>query len=75
MPLSHHLFFLQLPSTTPNDARPDAQKRKNMAFYDTRRKGCFSVRANQGSDMSCVVKSQCHTLKHDFLFSLLLLFL
>jgi small subunit ribosomal protein S11e len=65
-------FFPSITITTPNDARPDAQKRKNMAFYDTRRKGCFFVCANQGSDMSCVVKSQCHTLKHDFLFSLLL---
>jgi len=46
----------------------DAQKRKNMAFYDTCRKGCFFVCASRASDVCCVVKSQCHTLKHDFLF-------
>ena len=39
-----------------------------MAFYDTCRKGCFFVCASRASDVCCVVKSQCHTLKHDFLF-------
>jgi hypothetical protein len=55
-------FFLQNTITTPNDARSDTQKRKNMAFYDTcTRKGCFFCLRQPGiGRMLCRKKSMPH---------------
>lgn len=63
-------FFLQNTITTPNDTRLDNSKKGKIWLFTILAQGWVVsfVCASLGSDVCCVVKSQCHTLKHDFLF-------